>query len=148
MYRRKLENGTTKKDARVESLERELAALRERAKKAETATKSLESSEAKAKKDLLEYRKKKHNEKKKLSEEAQKVTDIYNSFVISVGAETSVPEDLDLAKFLPWLHKELLALEGYTAMGRDYASIAFLQAFAKALEDVDYEHFIGILAGE
>lgn len=54
-----------------------------------------------------------------------------------MGVETEAPEETVVSSFMP----RLATLESRMTIGREYASIISLQAFAKALEDGKCDHF-------
>ena len=52
-----------------------------------------------------------------------------------MGVETEAPKETVVSSFMPWLANELATLENHMTVGREYASMISLGAFAKALED-------------
>jgi hypothetical protein len=58
-----------------------------------------------------------------------------------MGVETEALEETVVSSFMPRLANELATLENHMTVGREYASIISLQAFAKALENGKCDHF-------
>jgi hypothetical protein len=57
------------------------------------------------------------------------------------GTETEAPRETTVPSFMPWLANELADLESHMTMGWFHASMIFLRASTKALEDANCDHF-------
>lgn len=112
-----------------------------RLKRRRATRKVAEASAAKLWKDFHTYRNKKADEKRRFAADAQKVANIYHELIQSVGEDTEVPREAAVPEFMSWLSNELAALSRHMAIGREYASMISLRAFAQFLADNKCDHF-------
>jgi len=94
--------------------------------------------------DFNAYRQRKQEERRKIVADAQKVATIYKEMIQSVDEETELPRDAPIANFMGWLVDELATLSDHTAIGREYASMISLRAFAQALTECGCDHVGGV----
>ena len=81
--------------------------------------------------DFNAYRQRKQEERRKIVADAQKVSTIYKEMIqSSVDDETELPRDAPIVNFMGWLADELATLSDHMAVGREYASMISLHAFA------------------
>jgi len=57
-----------------------------------------------------------------------------------VGEETEAPSDVPVVDFMEWLANELATVSDYMTIGREYASVVSLCAFAQALKECECDH--------
>lgn len=82
----------------------------------------------------------KHDEQNKVVVDAQKVVNVYKELIQSVGEEMEAPRNAPVVDFMDLLANELATLSDYMAVGREYASMILLHAFAQALAKSGCDH--------
>lgn len=107
---------------------------------AEVARKASEEGAAKVREEFETYRRGKAEEERKMVTEARKVADLYQDLLLSVGEDADAPQDVQLSEFLRWLSGELMVLGEHMSVGRDYASMESLRAFAQAVTETGCDH--------
>ena len=65
---------------------------------------------------------------------------MYEDLIESVGEESEAPRDSPIADFMEWLANELVTVNDYMTIGREYASFILLRTFAQALEECGCDH--------
>jgi hypothetical protein len=68
------------------------------------------------------------------------VADVYKDLIQSVGEEMEMPRDAPVVDFMDWLANELATLNEHMNVGREYASMISLRAFAQALTECGCDH--------
>lgn len=98
--------------------------------------------------DMEVFLQRKKDEDAALGREGDNVLEAYKCLVEGIGSEVVVPHDLPLSGFLSWLAEELKFFEAFQSIGRGYAFLESLGAFAQCLIDTGCEHQVGVTIQE
>lgn len=140
-HRAFLEKKLERSETRLKSLEEELAIVRKKLDAEETLRKEAEERARTAQEELKTQRHAKKEEKKVVAMEAQKAIDAYLQLLMGAGEEADSPKNISVNDSLAWLANELDILGDHMAIGREYASIESLRAFAQSMIDSGCKHF-------
>jgi hypothetical protein len=140
-HRAFLEKKLERSETRLKSLEEELAIVRKKLDAEETLRKEAEERARTAQEELKTQRHAKKEEKKVVAMEAQKAIDAYLQLLMGAGEEADSPKNISVNDSLAWLANELDILGDHMAIGREYASIESLRAFAQSIIDSGCKHF-------
>jgi hypothetical protein len=108
-----MERDLTAKTEQIRALEKVLEMAKKKTEEEETSRKAAEAAAVKVKNHFHTYHKRKSDEKKQFSADAQKITYIYLGLINSVGTEIEVQRETTIRSFMPCHANELADLESY-----------------------------------